>query len=334
MGSFVLALLTALSGPAAAGDLDLGYTPSPQPGEDPAFMVTPSRGVKELVVVIDSGGDRHEFSASGVGGGQTQRFSWDRDDRVTSAEAYVRAVFNDGFVEELSVPISWSYSAPLSVELDDARADVKERTLTVKVTAPVMRAEVKAFGAHKALLDERDVPIGEGPGEITIPWVGAPEDVVLLDVTLHGENAWTGFTYSPWFLDIPHDDVLFDSDSDVIAASEEPKLQKTLRDLEEVIDKYGAIVPVQLYIAGCTDTVGDAASNMDLSKRRARAIARWLRAHGFDRPIFFHGFGESLLAVGTPDGTDEPRNRRALYMVGANPPPAGSGVPSVRWQAL
>jgi len=91
---------------------------------------------------------------------------------------------------------------------------------------------------------------------------------------------------------------------------------------------------VKLYIAGCTDTVGDAAHNRELSRKRARSIARWLREHGYDRPIYFHGFGESLLAVGTGDGVDEPRNRRVLYMVGANPPPAGSGIPGVSWSAL
>ena len=61
------------------------------------------------------------------------------------------------------------------------------------------------------------------------------------------------------------------------------------------------------------------------------------RRHMFTRfsaPIFYYGFGEELLAVPTGDGVDEARNRRALYMVGANPPPAGSGVPTVGWRAL
>jgi outer membrane protein OmpA-like peptidoglycan-associated protein len=97
---------------------------------------------------------------------------------------------------------------------------------------------------------------------------------------------------------------------------------------------YGDLVPVKLYIAGCTDTVGDAAHNDDLSRRRARSIASWLRSHGYDQPIFYHGFGERLLAVPTGDGVDELANRRALYLVSSNPPPAGSGIPSVGWTAL
>ena len=111
-------------------------------------------------------------------------------------------------------------------------------------------------------------------------------------------------------------------------------VKETLRQLQDVIDKYGDVVPVKLYIAGCTDTVGDPAHNRELSRKRARAIAVWLNGHGYDLPIYYHGFGESLLAIQTGDGVDMPANRRALYLVGAQPPPAGSGIPSVSWSSL
>jgi len=327
-----LALVATVA--AWAGDLGFGYSPAPAPGENPAFIVTPKRPVASMRVVIEAGGRSYEFTKTGVGAGEAARFEWRRDDSVTDATAWVQAEFTDSTTEEAKVPFSWSYGAPLKVDLSNASADVKARTLTVKVTAPVQSAEIKAYGARKVLLDERQVPIGDGPGEIEVPWVGHPSDVVLLDVKLHGDSAWAGFTYSPWFLDIPHDDVLFETNSDVIRPAEEPKLQATLKQLQDVLDKYGEVVPVKLYIAGCTDTQGDKASNRDLSRRRARAIARWLRSHGYSKPIYYHGFGEELLAVPTGDGVDEAANRRALYMVGANPPPAGSGVPSVRWTPL
>ena len=128
--------------------------------------------------------------------------------------------------------------------------------------------------------------------------------------------------------------MLFASDSDVIAADQEWKLVKVLEQLNEVVAKYGSMVPVKLYIAGCTDTVGDAGHNSELSARRARSIGRWLKSHGYSGPIFTHGFGESLLAVQTGDGEDNILNRRALYLVGANPPPAGSGIPRVGWSPL
>ena len=206
------------------------------------------------------------------------------------------------------------------------------RTLTVQVTAAVERVEITAYGARKAILDQSVVPLSGGPGEVVVPWVGDPGEVVLLDVKLHSASAWAGFTYSPWFLDIPHDDVLFETNASAIPDTEAHKLEATLRELEDVIDKYGEIVPVKLFIAGCTDTVGDAAHNQELSLRRARAIAEWLRAHGYTLPIYYYGFGERFLAVGTGDGVDEARNRRVLYLVGANPPPPSTGVPQVGWR--
>ncbi len=337
--SLLLPALLTLAGPARASDLELGYVPNPGPDEQPALLVTPARAVAELEILVEAGGQQWHFVEHGLAAGIQQRFPWDRDPSVTHAVATIRAEFSDGAEEALSVPVDYAYSEPLSVDLSGAVADVGERTLTVDVTAPVRRADITAYGAHKAVLDQRSVAVEGGPGAVQIPWVGDPSDVVLLDVTLRTDasgdgGAWAGFTYSPWFLDIPHDDVEFDTDSSVVRASEEPKLQRTLDRLADVLDKYGAVVPVKLYIAGCTDTVGDRAHNRSLSLDRARSIAAWLRGHGYDGPIFYWGFGEDLLAVPTGDGVDELRNRRALYMVGANPPPPGSGVPAVSWREL
>lgn len=331
--TIVLALALFASSPALAVDVDMGIQ-APGASEPPALVIAPKRPVAELHAVIEAGGKSYTFDHTNVGAGQQLVLAWDRNPAVTAAQASLRIVYQDGYVDELTVPIEYAYAGELAVDLSKASADLDAHTVTVRVSEPVERAEITVYGAKKAVISQTEAAIGAGPGTITIPWEGDPGEVVLLDVTLHGAAAWTGFTYSPWFLDIPHDDVLFDSNSDVIAASEEHKLHSTLRQLQDVIEKYGEVVPVKLYIAGCTDTVGDAGHNRDLSRRRAKAIATWLRTHGYDRPIFYHGFGEGLLAVSTGDGVDEVRNRRALYMVGANPPPAGSGVPRVSWTPL
>lgn len=328
----MLALLAAV---ASAQDMNFGYTPAPGPGENPALLVTPTRPIAQLYVSCEAGGRTFEFTRKALAEGTQVRFEMTRDAKVTHAECFLRANFADGAVSEQTVPIDWQYKGQLSVSLAGATADIAARTVTVKVTGAVEEAEIVAYGAHKAELDRSTVGVtANSDGTVTVPFVGDPGEVVLLDVTLRNPTAYAGFTYSPWFLDIPHDDVLFVSDSAEIPADQQWKLEATLTQLHDVIDKYGAIVPVKLYIAGCTDTVGDAAHNRDLSLRRAQSIARWLRAHGYTQPIYYWGFGESLLAVPTGDSVDNPLNRRALYMVGANPPPAGSGVPSVGWKAL
>lgn len=329
-----LALALAVDVAAAQEDLSFGYTPAPGPGENPAFLVTPLRPVANLYVSCEVGGKTPEWTKANLPANKQVRFEFARDAKVTHADCFVRGSFADGNVTETSVPIDWQYKGQLSVDLSKASADVAAKTVTVHTTAPVTEAEIVAYGAHKAVLDKSVVPVSGGPGAVTVPFVGNPAEVVLLDVTLRNETAWSGFTYSPWFLDIPHEDVLFPTDSADIPPSEVWKLEATLTQLRDVLEKYGAIVPVKLYIAGCTDTVGDSAHNRDLSLRRAQSIAKWLRAHGYDKPIFYWGFGEGLLAVQTGDNVDMQVNRRALYMVGANPPPAGSGVPSVGWKAL
>lgn len=327
-------ILGMLSSVALAGDMDFNYTPNPGPGEQPAFMLTPKRPLSEYLVTVQAGGERYEFTGSGAEADEQLRFSWERNAAVTHAEVFVRGVFTDGYVEEVQIPIEYSYGTQLSIDLSAAAADLKEHTLTVGVTAAVDRAEITAYGAHRAVLESGEVSIGAGPGEITMPWTGDPAEVVLLDIKLYSGSSWAGFTYSPWFLDIPHDDVHFESNQADILPEEEWKLQATLRQLQDVLDKYGDMVPVKVYIAGCTDTAGDAAHNRDLSLRRARSIATWLREHGYHEPLYYHGFGERFLAVQTGDGVDNAANRRVLYLVGANPPPASTGVPAVSWREL
>lgn len=329
----MLAVLLSLVA-ALAGDLTFNYTPAPGPGEKPAVMVNVPRQANEVLVTVYAGGQEYDFSERNVAGGKQLRFEWPRDTSVTTARVRVAAEFADMATEETVITLEYAYGGGLKVDLGSAWADVDRKLLGVEVTDRVERAEIKAIGAHQELLSERTVEIGAGPGQIEVPWVGRPSEVVVLDVTLHNAGGWAGFTYSPWFLDIPHNDVLFETGQDVVLPEEEPKLQETLEELADVLDKYGSVVPVKLYIAGCTDTVGSSASNKDLSQRRARSIARWLRDHGYHMPIYYYGFGEDLPAVQTPDETEESRNRRALYLVGANPPPKGSGIPSVSWIAL
>ena len=328
----LLALALALH--AFAQDLGFGVTPAPGPKESPAFFLTPGRALKSLFVDCEVGGKHVQVERGMVAAGARVTDTFARNETVTSAECFVRANYAAGDVVEQVVPVEWAYTVPLSVDLRHADADLEARTVTVRASARVEEAEIIAYGAGKAVLDRRTVSLGTGPGEVKVPFVGDPSDVVLLDVTLRSGGAWAGFTYSPWFLNIPHDDVLFASDSATIPADQEWKVKHALEALNDVVAKYGSVVPVKLYLAGCTDTVGDGAHNRDLSERRARAIGTWLKAHGFAGPVYTHGFGESFLAVQTGDGEDNASNRRALYLVGANPPPAGSGIPSVGWQAL
>jgi outer membrane protein OmpA-like peptidoglycan-associated protein len=330
--SIWILLIGSLS--AMAGELSFGYSPSLDAGEKPMFSVTVPRAASTLWVVIEAAGESWEFEGADLKAGEEFQVHWPRDEAVVDAQASVRVTFLDGYVEAVVVPIQYSYAGRLSVDLGQAVADLAKRTLTVSVSQPLVRAELKAIGAHGVVLERADIQLQQGPGKVTIPWQGDPSEVVLLDVVLHTANAWSGFTYSPWFVDIPHDDVIFESGESTIRSGEAPKLDSLMVELSDLIDKYGRVVPVQLYIGGCTDTVGTAASNAVLSRARAKEIGGWLKAKGLNIPIFYAGFGERWLAIQTGDGVENALNRRAVYMVSANPPTKSAGVPATRWSRL
>jgi OmpA-OmpF porin, OOP family len=71
----------------------------------------------------------------------------------------------------------------------------------------------------------------------------------------------------------------------------------------------------KLRIEGHTDTDGDDAGNMTLSRDRSTAVSQWLVAKGIDcRRLVPIGFGESHLVV-TPEQTqaDKAKNRRVVF---------------------
>jgi outer membrane protein OmpA-like peptidoglycan-associated protein len=79
------------------------------------------------------------------------------------------------------------------------------------------------------------------------------------------------------------------------------------------IYRAGGVVRVQ--VTGHTDTSGSVRYNQRLSQRRAKNVADALVHLGVPaQTIVFGGVGENDLAVPTPDGVREPRNRRVTVV--------------------
>jgi outer membrane protein OmpA-like peptidoglycan-associated protein len=77
--------------------------------------------------------------------------------------------------------------------------------------------------------------------------------------------------------------------------------------------KAGGVVTVQ--VTGYTDTSGSASYNQRLSVRRAQHVAHILARMGVPwNAMTVQGRGETDLAVPTPDGVREPRNRRVTVI--------------------
>jgi OmpA family len=96
-----------------------------------------------------------------------------------------------------------------------------------------------------------------------------------------------------------------------------------VRVIDEAAAAYQQTGVAQVVVTGHTDTVGSAEYNLQLSERRAEAVANELiRRDVPATDIVTVGRGEEDLLVPTADGVNEPRNRRVEIVVPQPPPPA------------
>jgi outer membrane protein OmpA-like peptidoglycan-associated protein len=219
--------------------------------------------------------------------------------------------------------------SPLKVMIDLAKVDLGGHSLEVKLSRTTDKVTLKVFGESGATLAEVEKPLGAAAGTVFVmTWSPSSEEpVAKIDVL--GQDSDGGYykaTITPWSFNVPHEEVNFETDSDVIRASEVSKLDASLPGIKDAVTKHSDLGRITLFVVGHTDTVGTVDHNIALSRKRARAIASWFKGRGLGIPIAYEGVGESGLLVKTADQVDEPRNRRAEYILGLAPPRAGADV--------
>jgi outer membrane protein OmpA-like peptidoglycan-associated protein len=229
------------------------------------------------------------------------------------------------------------FGGKLTMQVDRTKVDLQRHRLEVSMNRPVTRIVVKVFGENKESLAEETIVPKDGPvgDPILVRWSQSDKSEIAR-IELYGydnEDNWVGVAIVPWNVKIPHEEVHFDTDKATIEKSEVPKLQDSLQRIQDAVQRYRELGSIQLFIAGHTDTVGSAAYNMDLSRRRAQAIAAWFVKNGVGIAVAFEGFGESVPLVETKDEVDEPRNRRVDYILSVEPP-AGKAGRAPAWKYL
>jgi outer membrane protein OmpA-like peptidoglycan-associated protein len=205
---------------------------------------------------------------------------------------------------------------------------------------PAATVQIRVLSeSGEVLADESHDFTGRGAGSpLLVTWAptspAPPARIEIRATDIAGGFASVAL-YS-WSVSIPHEEVVFKTDSAEIMASERPKLESSLQKITAALaahkEEFGRPI---LFIAGHTDTVGSDAHNLKLSQARAQSIARWFRSRGLRIPAAYEGFGESALAVKTADNVDEIRNRRADYILSIEEPAlksTGSFRPS--WKRL
>jgi outer membrane protein OmpA-like peptidoglycan-associated protein len=218
--------------------------------------------------------------------------------------------------------------AALKVVVEKSKVDLKAHRLEVKMSRPAGKVKITVYDESNAVLadDTQDFRGRPGGTPLIVTWTPS-SDAPVGKIELRAYDAqdnWVGVEIAPWFVNIPHDDVNFRTDSAEIDAAEVPKVEAAFGKIAEALAKDQASgrmhAGITLYIAGHTDTVGNPTHNFKLSQDRARSIAAWFRKRGVKIPISYEGFGETSLAVKTADNIDEIKNRRADYILSDGPP--------------
>src|SRR5438552_6274395 len=211
------------------------------------------------------------------------------------------------------------------LQVDKSKVDLANHRLELRMSLPPAEVEIKVLSdSGEELADERHDFTGQPAGSpLIVTWTPS-SDATAARIELKAHDVAGGFAgvaIVSWSLSIPHEEVVFKTDSAEIAETERPKLEASLQQISAALakhrDEFGRPT---LFIAGHTDTVGGTAYNFKLSQARAQSIARWFKSRGLRIPVAYEGFGEAALAVKTADNVDEPRNRRADYILSIEEP--------------
>ncbi len=311
-------------------------------GQRPSITVTAEEAIRAGTLTLTRLDDKKTFrSALGalavgksrvlpIGDGRAGVFSWKGTLSMTLAAG---GTFNQDLIFK-----SATVSA-LRVVYDRERLDLENKSFEFQLSSAAKSAAISVIGEDGGELARGEASYkGEAPGTwLKITWAGKSGNVLRLDfqvVDTTGLRATMKFY--PWSVSIPHEEVVFGSGKAEVRASEEQKLDAGYQKIVDAIAKIRNAepsMPVKLYIAGHTDTVGGADENRKLSLARAQAIARFYGDRGLPLAVMYAGFGEDALRVKTADNVDEAKNRRADYVVAIEAPMVARGV-RPKWYEL
>lgn len=322
----------ALAAPVSAQQVSYKLRNKVEPGQKPAVVLMAGEPLDQVVLVLErDDGKVFKIKKRKLTVGKEVVFAFNQKPGKRHYKAELKMTLPGGKKSSASMEFDAIVSAGVNIEIDWSRSGLEKKKLTFVASGPLAKAEMKILGPEGLLetveVDLTGVKGGEG---LELPWTKDGEVNRISVKFLDEAGFWQGFESVR--VDIPHEEVVFDTGKSTFGAAEAAKLDATKVLIVEELRKYDEF-PIALYVAGYTDTVGAAGGNVTLSFARARAIASYFRRSGLRIPIYYQGFGESVLAVPTADNVDEARNRRAVYIL-SNAPPVSPQVPGTDWRAV
>jgi outer membrane protein OmpA-like peptidoglycan-associated protein len=327
-------LLAAL--PAMAEDipgaLDVSARYRATGGTDqPGLTLTATRSVSGVVVTIEQiDGPVTTVKVGSLKAGESRKVSV----RQEPGRAYYRAeVAYSGQVKPYEITWSSAVAQQFEISVKGEDVDLSAGRIALAITGKAHRVELKMTGEDGAILFKRELRLDSPSGRPDSLDFQPPTAIVThVEITAYDENDFAkAVEFTPVVVDVPHDEVNFESGKSAVLPAEEPKLDRALAAIHEALEKLGRQVKLRLYVGGYTDTVGGREYNQGLSEARAGSLAAWLVSHGLKVAVCSQGFGEEVLAVQTPDETDEPKNRRSLFVL-AGQSPSMNSFPRGNWR--
>ena len=334
--SFCAVLLVA--GSAQADAFQMEFLTKVAAGKNPAVtLVALSDASRAGMSLTRDDGKKYFFRIGALRAGAKHTIELDGAPGRHAYEGTVTATVEG---DEDTTPLKFTtvVALPLKIELDKADVDLERRRIKLTLSRTAGHVRLRVLGTGGSVLAEKDQDFaGKAAGTPLVlrwPSLGKAEVVRIELIAYDSDGFYSGVAIVPWSVRIPHEQVNFETDSAVIRDSEVPKLEESYAKITNALTRYREIQGVKLFIAGHTDTVGTARYNLNLSRRRARAIASWFRRRGVRLPVFAEGFGESALLVKTKDNVDEARNRRVDYILAVEQPNIKAKSHAAAWKRL
>lgn len=304
----------------------------------PAILLQPTASLQRLTIKLKrADGATKTLRAGPVAAGQLKEVPVDQPMGSYSYRGEFDAKWAGGDKSSFVMTFELTRVGKLKVEIDPKEVDLDVRKMTFRISNPAKRAKLTLVGTDGVVMFVVKKEFNRAaPGSpLRLKWKKPPRDLLYMDLKVTDiAGFWKTVRMTPFSVEIPHDDVVFDTDKWNIKREEEPKLVKTIGLIRDALDKHGKLLQLKLFVAGYTDTMSSKQHNQRLSENRARSIATWFRRKGLRIPIYYQGFGEEVLAVDTPDETPEQRNRRAVYLLASQKPGKSRQLPRDRWKKL
>lgn len=335
----VLAAVILLAFSAFADAIDVAVTNKVMRGKGwptvQVHILEPIAGFK-LSLVRDDG---TKFERKGGGKpGVIRYIELDHPEGVAHWKGELTLNYPNGSTGSMPLEFDTEIIGPLQLTIDkDKDVDVEGRKIRFKLNHPAGKVQLRVLMDTGAYAFDGDIPFDKEPAgtRLEVAWPEKPGQVMRIDFRAYDTSGlFNGVEFTPWRIDIPHEEVNFDSGKWDIRDDERAKLDASYKLIDDAVTKFGRLAQIRLYVAGHTDTVGPKDSNLTLSLNRARSIGGYFRKKGLSIPVYYAGFGEDALLVGTPDETDELKNRRAQYIISIDDPTMTNVPFAAKWKRL